>query len=86
MVQKKVMHECIQEVPIATMAEKLSQIEHKVDKIDQKLEELPDKLKETFASKERFELVERIVFGAAGFILLTVLAAVIYLVVRNGGN
>lgn len=50
------------------------------------IERIPEGLKETLAQiVVKLDLVQRVVFGAVGLVLLTVLLSLLYLVVRNHG-
>ncbi len=73
------------------MAEKIKHIETKINSIDDKIDKLPEHLAHMFVSKVEFEstkidvdYMKKVVFGAIGVILTTVLLALVYLVLNRG--
>jgi tetrahydromethanopterin S-methyltransferase subunit G len=71
-------------VEIATIKKDVKETKDEIKVIHNKIDELPDRLKNQFASKERFELVEKAVYSTIGLICFIVISAVVYLVVRGG--
>ena len=69
-------------VEIATIKKDVKETKDEIKIIHGKIDELPDKLTNKFASKERFELVEKCVYGAVGTICIIVVTAIVYLVLK----
>ena len=79
------------QVKQATMAEKLNNIDIKVDGLVKDLKNLPENLEKVFVSKVEFEtekqqnkLARKVVFGAVGLILTSVLIALLALIIIKG--
>jgi hypothetical protein len=90
MVTKK--HNCDKEVVIATMTEKLANIEHKVDGIDNKLTKFIDTCDAKYATKEELGIVQdglkdntlKIWDMAQKLATLIALVGVIWIIVKGG--
>jgi hypothetical protein len=69
-------------VEIATIKKDVKETKEEIKIIHSKIDDLPDKLKEKFASKERFELVERAVYFVIALMCGLVISAIVYLVIK----
>jgi predicted translin family RNA/ssDNA-binding protein len=66
---------------MAETKQDIKETKTQVNLINSKIDDLPDKLKDKFASKERFELVERAVYFVIALMCGLVITAIVYLAI-----
>jgi hypothetical protein len=72
-------------VTLNTLQLKVGQCIEAVSAVDRKVSEGYVRVEEFRAHVERYQLIEKMVFGTVALICITVLTAIIYTVVRKGG-
>ena len=70
------------EVKLAVMSEKVTNIEGSLVEIKKSIDELVRKIDDTYVTKNEFGPVKSVVYGLVTLILTSVVGAVIYLVIK----
>lgn len=66
--------------------DKINDIKEIVEKLDSNLDKYETGVEEKFVSKLEYEPIRKLVYGAVGFILITVLSTFMLLIVRSGAE
>lgn len=70
------------EVKLAVMSEKVSNIETSLVEIKKSIEELVKKIDDTYVTKNEFAPIKSVVYGLVTLILTSVVGAIIYMVIK----
>lgn len=70
-------------VQMAVMANDIGYVRRSIDAANESITSLDKKISENYVTVERFQLVEKLVYGLVGLILIGVVGAIMTLVLRT---